>query len=50
MQYKSVKEELTSPRMPFSLCRWTVISGLMKLLASMGIPMPRLAKKVIKLH
>uniref|UniRef100_A0A0E9XIB9 Secreted protein n=1 Tax=Anguilla anguilla TaxID=7936 RepID=A0A0E9XIB9_ANGAN len=29
--------------MPFSLCRWTVMSGLMKLLASIGIPMPRFA-------
>lgn len=34
---------LTSPKIPFSLWRWTVISGLMKLLASMGMPIPRFA-------
>lgn len=34
---------LTRPKIPFSLWRWTVISGLMKLLASMGMPIPRFA-------
>merc|ERR1719494_1693525 len=31
------------PRIPFSDCRWTVIVGGMKLDASIGIPIPRLA-------
>ena len=31
------------PRIPFSDWRWTVMVGGMKLEASMGIPMPRLA-------
>ena len=34
---------LTNPRMPFSLCKLTLILGGIKLLASIGIPIPRLA-------
>lgn len=43
---KAPDKHLTSPRIPFSLWRWTVMSGLMKLLASMGMPMPRLADEL----
>lgn len=40
---RALCRRLTSPKIPFSLWRWTVISGFIKLLASMGIPIPRLA-------
>lgn len=40
---KALCRDLTSPKIPFSLWRWTVMSGFIKLLASIGIPIPRLA-------
>lgn len=41
---------LTNPSIPFSLCKQTLTSGGMKLLASMGIPIPRFAEHNVKVY